>query len=81
MTEGIFLLKFQKKSENFLIFHAKCVILSIEKIIFHKTRRKSKMNEGKAAYEALEIEIIYLDFEDIITSSTCPNETEDDEDF
>ena len=30
----------------------------------------------KEAYEVLEIEIIAFDCEDIITSSTCPNETE-----
>ncbi len=33
------------------------------------------------AYETLEIEIISFDTEDVITSSTCPNEGEEDENF
>lgn len=33
------------------------------------------------AYETLEIEIISFDIEDVITSSGCPNEGEEDDNF
>ena len=33
------------------------------------------------AYEELEIEVISFDTEDVITSSTCPNEGAEDENF
>ena len=37
--------------------------------------------EKVEAYEILEIEIISFDTEDVITSSSCPNETEEDDNF